>query len=83
MPLLPLQRARSGREGDEEGVALRVDLDAAVRERQASRRSRAGARQAPSAYASAPSSCRSFVEPSTSVKRKVTVPVGRSRRMAA
>ena len=33
-----------------------------------------------SAYASAPSSCRSFVEPSTSVKRKVTVPVGRSSR---
>ena len=33
-----------------------------------------------SAYASAPSSCRSLVEPSTSVKRKVTVPVGRSSR---
>ncbi len=35
-----------------------------------------------SAYASAPSSCSSFVEPSTSVKRKVTVPEGRSRRAA-
>ena len=32
-----------------------------------------------SAYASAPSSCSSLVEPSTSVKRNVTVPVGRSR----
>src|SRR5690242_9317460 len=36
-----------------------------------------------SAYRSAPSSRRSFVEPSTSVKRKVTVPVGRSWRIAA
>ena len=33
-----------------------------------------------SAYATAPRSCRSFVEPSTSVKRNVTVPVGRSSR---
>ena len=33
-----------------------------------------------SAYPSAPSSCRSLVEPSTSVKRKVTVPLGRSPR---
>src|SRR5580765_472241 len=33
------------------------------------------------AYASAPHECRSFVEPSTSVKRKVTVPLGRSSRM--
>ena len=33
-----------------------------------------------SAYPSAPSSCSSFVEPSTSVKRKVTVPEGRSAR---
>ena len=33
-----------------------------------------------SAYASAPSSRSSFVDPSTSVKRKVTVPVGRSDR---
>ena len=33
-----------------------------------------------SAYASAPSECSSRVEPSTSVKRKVTVPVGRSSR---
>ena len=33
-----------------------------------------------SAYPSAPSSCRSLVEPSTSVKRKVTVPLGRSSR---
>ena len=38
-----------------------------------------GARPAPRAYALAPSSCSSFVEPSTSVKRKVTVPDGRSR----
>jgi hypothetical protein len=32
-------------------------------------------------YSSAPSSCNSRVEPSMSVKRKVTVPVGRSVRM--
>jgi hypothetical protein len=32
-----------------------------------------------SAYASAPNSCKSCVDPSTSVKRKVTVPVGSSR----
>ena len=43
--------------------------------------SRGGARQAPPHSASAPSSCRSFVEPSTSVKRKVTVPEGRSSRI--
>jgi hypothetical protein len=35
------------------------------------------------AYSAAPSSCRSLVEPSTSVKRKVTVPEGRSRRTAS
>ncbi|MBA3412722.1 MAG: hypothetical protein H0T09_03435 [Actinobacteria bacterium] len=34
-----------------------------------------------SAYPSAPNSCKSFVEPSTSVKRKVTVPEGRSGRI--
>jgi hypothetical protein len=33
------------------------------------------------AYLSGPSSCRSLVEPSTSVKRNVTVPVGRSGRI--
>ena len=33
------------------------------------------------AFASAPSSCNSLVDPSTSVKRKVTVPAGRSDRM--
>jgi len=33
-----------------------------------------------SAYASAPTECSSFVDPSTSVKRKVTVPDGRSLR---
>src|SRR5437764_14061743 len=33
------------------------------------------------AYAAAPSSCRSLVEPSTSVNKKVTVPEGRSRPM--
>ena len=31
------------------------------------------------AYAAAPNSCRSLVEPSTSVNKKVTVPEGRSR----
>ena len=73
------ERARRGREGEEEGVALRVDLDAALARRRP-RGSRAGARRAPPRSASAPSSCSSLVEPSTSVKRKVTVPEGRSPR---
>ena len=71
--------ARRRPEGDEEGVPLRVHLDAAV----GCRTPRAGCadgRRAPAAYSAAPSSCRSVVEPSTSVKRKVTVPEGRSRR---
>ena len=62
----------------EEGVTLRVDLDAAV----------GGERVAEPPVlgkgvrvASSPSSCMSFVEPSTSVNNKVTVPLGRSPRM--
>ena len=70
------KRTRCGREGEEERVALGVHLDPAVG-RQTSRTSaRCSARA--SAYLSAPSSCSSLVEPSTSVKRKVTVPDGRS-----
>ena len=53
------ERARRGREGEEEGVALRVDLDPAVSPRTrrgSARRCSASA----SAYASAPSSCSSL-----------------------
>ena len=66
------------RKGEEERIALGVDLDPALGRTRLpiSRRCSASA----FAYASAPSECRSFVEPSTSVKRKVTVPVGRSSR---
>jgi hypothetical protein len=64
------------REGDEERVPLGVDLDPAVPlERVAKRARRCSARA--SAYAS-PSSCSRRVDPSMSVKRKVTVPAGRS-----
>ncbi len=71
-------RTRRRGEREEERVALRVHLDAAPAA-QASRITRRCSARA-SAYASAPSSCSSFVEPSTSVKRKVTVPDGRSVR---
>ena len=72
------ERPRRSRKGDEEGVALRVDLDTAMR-RKASRNTRRCSASA-SPYPSAPSSCKNRVEPSTSVNRKVTVPKERSRR---
>ena len=75
-----LERTGRCREGDKEGVALGIDLDPAVAAH-ASRITRRCSASA-SAYPSAPSSCSSFVEPSTSVKRKVTVPVGRSLRIS-
>ena len=68
-----VRRARSGRRRRRRLPACRP------RRRRGRRTPRAGrvdARRARSAYASAPSSCSSFVEPSTSVKRKVTVPGG-------
>ena len=67
------ERARRRREGNEEGVPLRVDLDPPWC---------GGLAQQPAVLgeclgvALAPSSWSSRVEPSTSVKRKVTVPVG-------
>ena len=64
------------REGDEERVALRVDLDPVVL-RAKPPAARGGARRARRRTPS-PSSCSSRVEPSMSVKRKVTVPVGSS-----
>jgi len=72
------QRTRRRRKGDEEGVPLGVDLDAAVGAERLAQDAASFA--SASAYALAPRSCRSFVEPSTSVKRKVTVPEGRSGR---
>ena len=71
------ERARRSRKSDEEGVALRIHLDATVRAERVAQdaamiRERLG-------ISAAPSSCSSRVEPSTSVKRKVTVPEGRSR----
>ena len=63
--------------GDEERVPLRVDLDAAVRRERLAQRRRCTSSD--SAYAEAPSSCNSAVEPSMSVKRNVTVPAGSSR----
>ena len=70
--------AGRGRKGEEEGVSLGIDLDATL----------GGARLPddpavlgePVGVGLGPSECRSVVEPSTSVKRKVTVPVGRSSR---
>jgi hypothetical protein len=63
-------------------IALRVHLDPALPcSAQASRTTRRCSASA-SAYPSAPSSCKSRVDPSTSVKRKVTVPVGSSFRIA-
>jgi hypothetical protein len=72
------QRSIGRWEGDEEGIALRVDLDPTMggAGRRISRRCSARA----SAYPSAPSSPNSRVEPSMSVKRKVTRPAGRSGR---
>ena len=76
------ERARRRREGDEEGVALRVDLDSAVRgERLAQDPAMLGERLA--RIAPRPVRASSRVEPSTSVNRKVTVPEGRSRRTSA
>jgi hypothetical protein len=71
------ERPRGGRERDEEGVALRVDLTPPWRSK-AERRTRRCASSA-AAYGSAPSSCSSRVEPSMSVKRNVTVPLGSTR----
>ena len=68
---------RRRREGEEEGVSLRVHLDAVVAgESLAQHPPVLGERLR---VRLGPSSCRSFVEPSTSVKRKVTVPVGSAR----
>ena len=63
------------RERDEERIALRVDLDPLMPP-PASRNAR-WCSASTSAYPS-PSSCSSRVEPSMSVKRNVTVPVGSS-----
>ena len=71
-----LERPGRRRERDEERVALRVDLDAAVpRERLAQNPPVLGER---ARVPSGPSSCSSRVDPSMSVKRNVTVPVGSS-----
>ena len=75
------ERTRCRREGDEEGVSLRVDLDPTV--------SLEG--RAQDAAMRCKSRCiplrtelvEHLVDPSTSVKRKVTVPEGRSRRTAS
>jgi hypothetical protein len=64
-------------ERDEERITLRVHLNPPCRAN-ASRNTRRCS-SSTSAYAS-PSSCSNFVDPSTSVNRKVTVPEGRSRR---
>ena len=77
-PARPPDRAGRGREGDEERVALRVDLTAArVRERRA-QEPRCSASSV--AYSALPSRASSSVEPSTSVNRNVTVPVGSLQR---
>jgi hypothetical protein len=72
-------RTRGRREGEEERIALRVHLDPAVRS--AGRPDQAAVLGERGRVALRASSCRSLVEPSTSVKRKVTVPLGRSRRI--
>ena len=70
-------RVRGSGERDEEGVALRVDLDAAVAvDRLADDAVVLGQRRRRSRR---PARASSRVEPSMSVKRKVTVPVGSSR----
>ena len=72
------ERARRGREGDEERVALRVHLDAAVlRERRRAARDGARPAQPRTPPRRAPASSR--VDPSMSVKRNVTVPLGSVR----
>ena len=79
-----LRAAGSGRrvarpaEGDEEGIALGVDLDAVMR-LPGPAQGRAVELQLSRRTPPAPSSPSSDVEPSTSVKRKVTVPEGRGR----
>ena len=70
----PTPRAR-GREGAEQRVALRIDHPAAVRGN-AARSSQACSDNTVS-YSSRPSRLSSSVEPSMSVNRKVTVPLGR------
>ena len=64
------------RERVEEGVTLSVNLDPSVAVERPRRTRRCSA--STSAYRS-PSSCSNLVEPSMSVKRKVTVPPGSSR----
>jgi hypothetical protein len=64
-PTCSRERTCRRREGDEEGVALRVHLDTAVRLRTPPARARRCWPRA-SAYLSPSSSCGSFVEPSTS-----------------
>jgi hypothetical protein len=71
------ERTRRRREGDEERVALRVDLHTIVSPEGVAQHAPVLGQRLP--YASASSSSRSGVEPSMSVKRKVTVPRGRSR----
>ena len=75
------ERAWCGRKRKEEGVALGVPPRRRPSAAHASRMDPTVLRQRPPRTPSAPSDWRSFVEPSTSVKRKVTVPVGRSSRM--
>ena len=67
------------RRTQEEGVSLRVHLDSVVSWQAA--RTILRCAESASSYASSPISSSSLVEPSTSVKRKVTVPVGRSGRI--
>ncbi len=62
--------------GEKESVTLRVNLDSALGRARIANHATCSA--SASAYASSPSSRRSRVDPSTSVKRKVTVPLGRS-----
>ena len=72
-----LERSGRGRERDEEGVALRVDLDAAVPVECLAQHA-AVLGETPRVVLGA-ESCRSRVDPSMSVNRKVTVPRGSSR----
>jgi len=66
-------RIRYAAERDEEGVALGVHLDAFVRGERLPEQSPMLMERI---RVRVPSSCRSLVDPSTSVKRKVTTPAG-------
>ena len=71
------RRPPGAREDDEERVALGRDLDAAVARRRLAKDRLVALEERPPA---GPSACASRVEPSMSVNRKVTVPVGRADR---